>query len=115
MERVRKVLINVCLASPADSVRQSAARDRAHSLHYHLHCGLEYESSVMCPGHPAIAALPHPHSLEPLFVLGALATSDQRINPEMCILSVRGTLWSPRNTFKSGVMLKGSAQRHSAA
>lgn len=96
-------------------VWQSAARVRAHSLYYHLQYGLEYKSSVMCPGHLAIAALPHPHSLEPLFVLGALATSDQRINPELCILSVRGTLWSPRNTFNSGLMLKSSAQHHSAA
>lgn len=95
MERVRKVLINVCLASPADSVRQTAARVRAHSLYYHLQYGLECESSVMCPGHLAISALPHPHSFEPLFVLGALATPDQWINLELCILSVRGTLWSP--------------------
>lgn len=44
---VWKVLLILC-----------AARVRAHALYYHLQYGLEYESSVMCPGHLAIADPP---------------------------------------------------------
>lgn len=44
--------------------------------------------------------------LRPLFVLGALATSDQWINPALCILNVRGTLWDLWNGFDSGLMLE---------
>lgn len=35
-----------------------AARVRAHALYYRLQYGLEYESSVMCPEHLAIADSP---------------------------------------------------------
>lgn len=44
--------------------------------------------------------------LRPLFVLGALTTSDQWINPELCILNVRSTLWDLWNGFDSGLMLE---------
>lgn len=37
-----------------------AAGVRAHALYYHLQYGLECESSVICPGHLAIADSPPP-------------------------------------------------------
>lgn len=79
------------------------AVSQLHVLYYHLHC-------MACSVRPAWCVLgtwpPLIPLLRPLFVLGALATSDQRINPGLCILNVRSTLWDLWNGFDSGLMLE---------
>ncbi len=61
MERVRKVLINVCwprlLIPPWVSClvqKVLPVVSQVHVLYYHQQYGLQYEASVMCPGHLAI-------------------------------------------------------------